>query len=67
MESALCAHEEQNQNAGAGVGTDDTTDVAGEDVLDFRMFGAQQAFQCCCIFGAVTVGDERPASDGSGR
>ena len=53
----MAAHEEQDQNTGAGVGADDGTYIACGDFLDVVLC-TKGGFQGCCILGAVAVTDE---------
>ena len=55
--SALGAHEEHDQNPGAGMGADDGAYIAGGDLLDLVLF-PEQSFQGSSVFGAVAVTDE---------
>ena len=60
----MCAHEEENQDAGACMGADDRSDVAGDDIF-YAVFFLHQIFELDGILGAVAVGNEDGVKIGS--
>ena len=54
---SVASHKEYDQNAGAGMSTDNGAHIAGDDLLYTVLF-PDEGFQSSGIFGAVTMGNE---------